>query len=299
VKSYTKIRTDYGTHTKNTSSANLTWGDSMMNDYHRRLLTKVDWPFLKRTRTLTTVASTDFLNLPYDTDQVESVTVTVGSTLHQPKPSPSRKHWDDLHYTSYTSDIPEYWFIYNGQLGLWPTPATSGNTITLNVKIRAVDLSVADYTTGTITTATNGDETIVASATTFTYPMVGRWLRITQDDGTDSGDGLWYEISAITNTTNLELVRKYGGTSIVAGSQAYTIGMMPLLPEAFHDLPEQHASFMYWAKEKDSTRASAFKTLRDESITDLQTAYSINDLSMVIDDGEDGVIVNPNLIVNL
>lgn len=299
MKSYSELRTDYGIDTKNTASANLTYGDRVMNDFHKRLLAKADWPFLHRLRTATTVASTTFVNLPYDVDQVESVFVTVGSTRHNPKPAPNRAFWDELHYSTYDSDTPEYWFVYNGQIGLWPRPSTAGNTISINAKIRAVDLNVADYTTGTITTATNADETIVGSTTVWTYPMTGRWLRVTLDDGTDAGDGVWYEISSVTSNTALELVRKYGGTSIVAGSQAYTIGMMPLLPEAFHDLPELHGAFRYWSKEGDLKRAASFKTQRDDGITDLFRTYSLEDLSMVVDDGDDDYIVNPNLRIEL
>jgi len=298
MKSYTTLRTDYGVDTKDTTSANLTYGDRIMNDFHRRLLALADWPFLHRLRTATTVASTTFVNLPYDIDQVESVFVTVGSTRYSPKPSPSRQHWDKLHYSSYSSDTPEYWFVYNGQIGLWPRPSSSGNTISINGKIRVQDINTADYTTGTITTATVSDETIVASGTTWTYPMTGRWLRITQDDGTDSGDGLWYEISSVTNTTNIELVRKYGGTSIAAGSQAYIIGMMPQLPEAFHDLPEIYGAYRYWSKEKDD-RKNDFKVMLSEGISSLFRTYGVNDVSMVLDDGGDDQIINPNLVINL
>src|SRR5574343_12574 len=115
MKSYTELRNDFGIDTKNTASANLSWGDRTMNSYHRRLLAKADWPFLKRLRTATTEASTTFVNLPYDVDQVESVFVTVGTTRYNPQPAPSRKFWDDLHYSVQTSDTPQYWFVYNGQ----------------------------------------------------------------------------------------------------------------------------------------------------------------------------------------
>lgn len=299
MKSYTTLRNLYGVDTKNTSAANLLYGDQVMNDFHRQLLSKADWPFLHRLRTASTVASTTFVNLPYDVDVVEDIFVTVGSTRYTPKPAPNRKFWDELHYSSYNSDTPEYWFVYNGQIGLWPQPSSSDNVISMNVKIRVVDLNVDDYTTGTIVTATNDDETIVASGTTLTYPMAGRWLRITLDDGTDSGDGLWYEISSITNTTTLELVRKYGGTSIVAGAQPLIIGMMPVLPEAFHPLPEIYGAFRYWSKEKDTERAATFKSILNDDLSNLFTTYGLTDLSMVVDDGSDDFIINPNLTISL
>lgn len=298
MKSYTILRNLYGVESKNTSSANLSYGDQIINDFHRKLLSMADWPFLHRLRTATTVAATSFVNLPYDTDQVESVFVTVDSTRYNPKPVPSRKFWDDLHYSTVNSDTPEYWFIYNGQIGLWPIPVTAGSTISLNTKIRVSDLAVADYVTGTITSIANGATTVTLSGTTLTYPMVGRWIKITLDDGTDSGDGLWYEIASITDTTHLELVRPYGGTTIAAGSQAFTIGQMPILPEAYHGLLPSYAAYRYWSKEKDE-RAIELKNMVSEGISGLFKDYSINDLTMVVDDGNDDFIINPNLTLML
>jgi hypothetical protein len=302
MKSYTTLRNLYGKDTKNDVAANLTYGDQIMNDYHRRLLSKADWPFLLRLRTATTVASTTFVDLPYDADQVESVFVTVSSTRYTPNPAPSREFWDKLHYSTYTSDTPEWWFVYNGQLGLWPQPSSSGNTITLNAKIRVQDLNIADYVTGTIDIITNGDETVTGDSTVWTTPMVGRWLRVTHSDtATASGDGIWYEISSRASNTELELVRPYGGTSLItAAAGAYVIGMMPLLPEAFHDLPEMYGAYRYWTKEKDTNRATFFRNELSVGESDLFTAYGFQDLSMVIDEGiDDRSIINPNLIVTL
>jgi len=298
MKSYTTLRTDYGIDTKNTSSANLTYGDNKMNDFHRRLIAKADWPFIHRLRTAVTAANTTFVELPYDVDQVESVFVTVSGTRYNPKPAPSREFWDQLHYSVQTSDTPEYWFVYNGQLGLWPRPATASNVISINAKIRVIDLGIADYTTGTIVSITNGDETLTGSGTSWTSQMVGRWVRITHADTALTGDGVWYEIGSVTDTTHLETVREYGGTSIAAGSATYTLGQMSLLPEAYQDLPEIYAAHRYWHKEQDE-RATEFKNLLDEGIRDLFKTYGVNDLSMVLDDGGDESILNPNLTISL
>lgn len=300
MKSYTTLRNLYGKESKDESDENLIYGDEIMNDWHRTLLSKADWPFLNRLRTAKTKASTSFVALPYDVDLVQSINVVVSSTTYTPRVAPNRKFWDQLHYSTYNSDIPEWWFVQDGKIGLWPQPSTSDNAINITARIRVPDINVADYTTGTITTATNDDETIVGAASIWTTPMTGRWLRITSDDGADSGDGLWYEIASVTDATNLELVRKYGGTSIAGGSQAYTIGNMPLLPEAFHDLPVKYAAFRYWSKENDEARKNSFKEMVEDGIRDLISSQGMNDLSMVIDDGDDdNFIINPNLTVTL
>lgn len=297
MKSYTTLRNLYGKDTKNISSDNLTYGDEVMNDFHKKILSKADWPFLHRLRTAVTVADTSFVVLPYDCDMVESVFVTVGSTRYTPKPAPSREFWDELHYSSVTSDTPEYWFIYNGELGLWPTPATADNVISINCKVRPRDLNIADITTTTITTLANGSTALTVNAG-LTVQMTGFWIRPTFSTTANTGDGTWYELSSVTNATTGALVRKYGGTSIAAGTAACTIAQMPLLPEAYHYLPEVYAAYRYWSKEKDS-RASIFKNELEEGIASLTREYSMGDLSMIIDDLCDAPIINPNLTIEL
>jgi len=297
MKSYTQLRTLYGKDTKNTSTDNLSYGDEVMNDFHKKILSKADWPFLHRLRTALTVADTDFVALPYDVDQVESVYVDVSNTRYNPKPCPSREVWDKLHESEVSSDTPEWWFIYNGEIGLWPTPVTSDNTIYINAKIRARDLNTADITTSTITTLANGSTALTVSAG-LTTQMVGFWIRPTFSTTANTGDGTWYELSSITNATTGVLVRKYGGVSIAVGTAACTIAQMPLLPEAYHYLPEVYGAYRYWSKEKDS-RASIFKNELEEGIANLFREYSIGDLSMIIDDLGNDFLINPNLTIEL
>jgi len=388
AKSYTKLRSDYGDDTKNTTSANLTYGDTKMNDFHRRLLAKANWPFLHRTRILTTVAplttftgatsdlctvSGDTVNIatgvevvlttsgtlpaglsistryfiifqsastfelattkarafagtqiditdtgtgthtmtlavqdnfqavPFDIDQIETMFILVSSTRYPVIPAPSKAFWDKLHYSSYNSDTPEYWFMEDGRFKIWPRPISDGNVISIDGKVRVQDLGIADYTTGTVDIATNGSLELTGSSTVWTTPMTGRWIRITHSDtATASGDGQWYEINAVESNTVLTLRRPYGGASLTTGaSAAYIIGQMPLLPESYHDLIVQYGAFRYWTKEEQVARALTFKTMFDEGMVDFFATYANNDLTMVLDDGFDDFIVNPNLFINL
>ena len=296
MKSYSDMRTDYGVESKNTSVTNLTYGDGIMNGWIRRLLAKADWPFLHRLRITTTTGSATFVNLPYDVDQVESVFVTSGSTRYSPLPASSRKFWDELHYSSISSDVPEYWFIYNGQIGLWPTPATTGNVISLNAKVRVIDLNTADIT-GTVVTLTSGS-TAVELTGGLTDQMVGFWIRPTYATDDNKGDGVWYEIASVASGTAATLVRSYGGNTIAAGTATCTIGQMSLLPETFQSLPVEYASFRYWSKEKDE-RAKSYALLVNDGVKDLMAAYSVSDLGFVLDSGEDSIVANPNLFINL
>lgn len=300
MRSYTNGRAQYGTWTKDTSTANLSDGDANANDFYRKICAMKDWPFLERLRTLSTTASTQFTTLPYDCDLVRSIyVIPTGQTMrYTPKEVPSREYWDQLNLSTFTSDIPEYYYVFAGQLGLWPTPASTSNTIGVVQKTRVIDLSVADTTSITVTAIANGATTVTVSGSA-TLMMAGQWIRITYTGGaSNTGDGVWYEIASVTNATTIVLTRAYGGPTIAAGSAACTIGQMPLLPEAFHDLPWKGAAGMYWEKEIDP-RAGSFKQGYDEDVKTLVRTYSSPTTNMVIDSGEDDALLNPNLTIRL
>lgn len=310
MRSYTSGRNQYGRWSKNTTSVNLTDGDLVANDTYRHICAMKDWPFLERVRTLSTTANTQFKNLPYDCDQVREVSVLpLGSTYRRtPKLSPSPEHWDQLNMSTFTSDFAEWYFIRNGQIGLWPIPATTGGTITIDQKTRVIDLSIADITSSTVASIANGATTLTVSAGLVNM-MTGMWINITYNPGvTNTGDGVWYEIASVTSSTVLELVRAYGGTTISAGTAACTIAQMPLLPEAFQDMPWLRAAGMYWMKESDS-RSEAFLsqygtepaagTPATGLIGTLIKSYSSPTTSMVIDGGDEQPIINPNLVITL
>lgn len=299
MRSYTAGRNQYGVWTKNTNSTNLTNGDAVANDAYRQICAIRDWPFLERVRTITTTANTQFKNLPYDCDQVREVSVIPNgqTTRFTPRLSPSAEHWDKLNLTPFTADQPTWYFIRNGQIGLWPTPAQTGNTIYITQKTRVIDLSVADVTSITVSAIANGATTMTVSGSLTTL-MAGMWIRITYTGAANTGDGFWYEIASITNSTTLELVRAYGGTSISGGTAACTIGQMPLLPEAYQDMPWLSAAADYWAKEDDSRYEyymAKYKVLSDQ----LEKVWSSPTTSMVIDDGRPDEIINPNLTISL
>jgi len=298
MKSYTNLRSLFGTLTKNTTTANLTLGDELINDEHRHLCSLRDFEFLHRPRTITTVASTQFYALPYDVDTIDSISVTVGSYTYTPRPVRSRSDWDRVNVTSVLSDIPELFYVYNGQVGLFPKPATGSNTITVNAKIRPVDLNTADITTTTITTLANGSTALTVSAG-LTAKMVGFWIRPTFSTTANTGDGQWYEIASVTNATTAVLARGYGGTSIAVGTASCTVAQMPLLPEVFHDTPAYLAAATYWEVQGDNKRSSSFRAKYERDKVSLLAQYSSYITDVVLDDGEDTQFTNPNLYISL
>lgn len=298
MRSYTSGRSLYQSLTKNSAAANLTLGTDRANDYYKKIGAMKSWPFLDRTRTILTTGGTQFKPLPYDVDKVKEVSLTIGTTRYVLKNSPSREHWDHLNLTSFTSDIPVWYYVTNGQMGIWPTPATSSNTITITARVKVIDLSIADYTTGTIVSIANGATTVTGSGTSWTSQMTGRFIRITLLDTANTGDGQWYEISSVTSTTTLELVRSYGGSAISAGSAAYTIGQMPLLPEEIHDIPWIKAIADYWRKENDE-RVITWDQEYATGIKQLESTWSSATDDYVIDNGTEKAVINPNLTIQI
>jgi len=300
MKTYTQLRNLYGKRTKNVSTANLTLGDDTINDEIALLCARKDFAFLHKARTFLTTANTQFKPLPYDIDTVESVSVTIGTKVYTPKLIANREQWDKLNQVQFTSDFPRFAYVYDGQVGLWPTPATSNNTVTVNGKIRPVPLSIADITSTTITTLANGSTALTVSAG-LTTQMSGFWIKPTLSTTANTGDGRWYEISGVTNATTGTLVRAYGGVSITAGSAACIIGQVPILPEAFHETPVWKAASDYWFQEGDDRRGLSFARKYEEGVKLLDTQYTAFITDPVLDEGIWGEtdIINNNLTVSL
>ena len=278
----------HGDLTGNTGTTNLAFGKRAHNDAIRQLLGQpYDWDFLEEEATDVTVAAQAAYQLPYNVDKVRSVTITVGTTVWPLMEANSRLEWNLLKESPYTSDIPSKFFVTNGNLEIYPTPASSSNVITIEYKKGIRDLSVVDYTTGTIT-ATNGSAAIVGSGTTFTAAMVGRYIKV-------NADNYWYEIAGFTDTTHVTLRKKFQGTT--AAAAAFTIGEMPVLPEVYHDLPAYKGAAEYWMKEGELQRANAYQDKFEKGMARLAADHGNKTTQVGI---EDTILVrNPNLYITL
>lgn len=301
---YTGRRNLFGSLAGDSSSGTLSVADTLMNNSERRVLSERRWPFLMRQYSFTTTASTQFKELPAYVGRVFSVYLTSGTTRRIPKEAPSREFWEKLNEsTNYTSNWPEWWYQFDGQLGLWPTPASSSLTVSINATRRAKDLSIADYSTGNIDIITNGSAAVTgAGSPGWTTPMAGRWLKVTPSNtAASSGDGQWYEISTIGSATTLTLLKSYQGTSLTTGAgAAYIIGEVGLLPEDYQILPIYDALRQYFVSIKpEQDRAQAFDRLFKELYVSLIQNWGSNSKNPVLDGGEDPRIINPNLTISL
>lgn len=306
MKTTTSYKKEFATFTGNASTTanttnsldNITWGLRMINDNIKYLATIF---YFNETSYLIpggTVASQQDYQLPGDFEQILNVTVKVGSVIYQPKESPSRQHWDSLNTIPYYSDFPQFYFIFNGKINLFPIPSSDSNVLTVNYKKRIVDLAMDDVTQTTssqtlaITTAT---ATVTASGSAFKSWMgISGWLQVPYSS-TDAanGDNRWYQISSITSGTILTLKNNYTGASLTGGS--FTIGDVPILPEDYQNIPLYNALRIYFStRVSDPVKAAEFKALYTEGFELLNQKYGSKSNSPILTD-TDTTVFNPNL----
>lgn len=293
MKTYTTMRNLYGTLTNNTASANLTLGDQLINDNIRYLTQK--FYLHERTKTDTTVASQQAYTLPYNYKRLTNVTITVGSYKWVPREITSREEWDRLNITTVTSNSVQYYYIYSNEINFYPIPSSSSNTITYHYKVRTRDLSIADYTTGTVS-ITTGTKVLTGSGTTFVADMVGRWIQITAP----TGDQEWYKILTFTSTTVLGLESNYNGATVSGGT--YTIGEVSILPEEFQDLPITYAVRQYYSSRvKDRTVYEMYKNMYDEryKMMELELGGKTDDAVVLSSGLYEEEQINPNFYISL
>lgn len=185
------------------------------------------------------IGAQQFYRLPPNYSKLKSVTITVGNLKWTPTEVLTREEWDKLNVFPYYSDIPNNFFIYpggdhGGQIGIWPIPSTTGNTITFNYKYRLPDLSIADVTNTASLAVTQNSSTVTDSGASWTTTknsqLESRWIKINDP----KGDGLWYQIASIDSTSSLTLFQPYQGVTVSTGTGV--TGQMPLLMEDFQDM---------------------------------------------------------------
>ncbi len=188
--------------------------------------------------TAITVGGLQFYPLPPNYSKLKTITITIGNLKWTPSEVQSRIEWDKLNVFPYYADIPDKFFIFpggdhNGQIGIWPIPSTTGNIITFAYKFRVPDLSIADYTTGTVSVS-NGSTVFTGSGTVWTPTTnpqnESRWVQVSET----KGDNLWYQVASVDTATGITLYGQYNGITVSGGS--YTLGQMPLIAEDFHDM---------------------------------------------------------------
>lgn len=217
--------------------------------------------FLEAVKTMTTIATEETYQIPNGFRKlidmyIHNGTGTSSDTIYAPRMIFDPTLWKRILQTRLgTQEVPYFTYVENKTFKIQPIPSVTGNLMVLRGRLQTRDLSVADYTTGTIASIANGATAIVGSGTTWTADMIGRYIQINDASG---GDGFWYEIGTFTSATSIGLVKPYEGVTLAAGSAIYIIGQCSPIPEAYDVGIVYRATALYWDNQGDLTRGKSY-----------------------------------------
>lgn len=241
--------------------------------------------------------------IPANISKIKNDTITIGQLRYSPAPVQTRAEWDLINFLPYTSDIPNYYFIWNGAVEIFPIPSTTGNIGTFNYKTRVPNLSYSDYTTGTLNTGgmVSGSYDVTGLATSWaggTFPVgtdiTYQSLYIRAD--MPYGDGIWYPIQKFNSNTSLTLALPVVSAPNITSATTYTIGQIPLLQEDFHDMLVYGALMVYFTSiVKDKDKYTLYKDLYDSRLKLLEDYAGTKQVT--VDLGQPPQQVNPNLFI--
>lgn len=119
--------------------------------------------------------------------------------------------------------------------------------------------------TATITVGTEeGGSIVTGDSTAWTTGMAAnRYIKITPTSAANGGDGYWYEVQEVIDTTHIALTKEYEGTAISAGTAAYTLGEMSVIPEAYDIAVLYRTIAIYWREKDNKEKADYWWKLYD------------------------------------
>jgi hypothetical protein len=250
------------------------------------------------TTAISTVGVQDY-PIPANVSKIKNNTINVGQIKYQPTPIMTRAEWDMVNMLPYTSDIPNYFYIYGGKFSVFPIPSTTGNIMSFNYKTRVADLSYTDVTANTLATMTAGSTTVTGTSTTWNtvFPVgvdiSSQNLHIRADVST-GGDGIWYPIRQFNSATSLTLSVPVVSAPNISASTTYTIGQLPLLSEDFADMLIYGALMTYFGSiQKDTDSFNKYEKLYKERLVLLEDYAGTKTVN--VDLGAEPATVNPNL----
>lgn len=303
MRTYSDYLSQYLNITNDPSAENTALAPILINDSIRTVcnIQGGKLRFLEATEDMTTVADQEAYYIPNKFRKLIDMYVYSGvgtstDTIYMPEMVFDPTKWKLIKaYRLGTQDVPYFTYVENQQFRIQPIPSTTGNKITLRGRLNIKDLSIADYTTGSIVSIANAGTAVIGTGTTWTQDMIGRYIRITETSAANGGDGFWYQIGGWTDATHISLLKPYGGTSITAGTASYTIGQCSAIPEAYDVSPLYRAIALYYQKQ-DPTLSKSFWSQYDGGMeAGYSKEYGGVILQMIDNEGEteEGAYIPP------
>lgn len=253
--------------TGDTATAQLVTFKRDINEGGAMFLNRLGRKFNKEYKTTSLVADQQYYQMPSDVIRVSEIRVLNGTNYYTPQLITSEQKWNEINSSTVTGNYPIYYYIRGfNEIGLYPIPSSAvSNGLVVSFEPQHVDLTQADYSTGTVT-VTNGSVTLTHSGTGFTPQMVGRYLQVT--DGTD---GKWYRIASYTSTSVLSLENYYDGIS--GSGRTFRIGEVMKIPQAYQDAPVYYAVDRYYLTQNDQDSSDRFSMRFNNKVRSAKETY--------------------------
>lgn len=238
----------------------------MGNIGYRRAMKLFGRQFEERTKTSSTTAAQQYYQLPIDYSILKTITVTVGTQKLPLEEIKGQARWDDLNrMTNMTNGRPTHYFvrlnsgIAGDEVGIFPTPSTSGNVVTLVYEAIPKAIGVPAYTTGTINVANQGIS-VTGIGSAFTSQMIDRYFQVS----IPYGDGNYYRITGVNSPTSINLQNYYEGP--IATNVAYSIFELFALPEEAQMIPVYFTMWQYYLMRQNPESVKLYKGLHDDDL---------------------------------
>jgi len=290
MKSFTQTYTDCQNITKDSSTDTLALFKTWINDSIHKVLSLSDWNFNKDAKTYTSVAQQQDYDTPYNAAKIDYVRIYMGGVYYTPKEIKSGTLWQQINYVPVYSDVPQLYHISNRtrKICIYPIPSSTDQTIKIGYTKRVRDLSVADYTTGTITTVAN-DNTITGAGVTWVNKMAGRYINITNTS--EVIGGMWLEIVSLVPASSTLEVRENMPVAVVGAS--YTIAEMIPFMDGFEDIAYWYALDKFYQMKEMPTMAREYERMWKESLDEM-LARDLRSCEDVLEKETPVEILDPN-----
>jgi len=155
---YSQSLSLYQTYTKNTSATNQTLGATLYNDSLRTIcsINGGKWPFLETEEIVRTIADREYVTIPNNIRKVMSFRYVQGTDPNTdanviPRMIFDSSAWERvLQARLGSSSWPYFAYQKDRRLVFRPIPSTDDNLIAVRGRLNVTDLSIADYSTGSI-----------------------------------------------------------------------------------------------------------------------------------------------------
>lgn len=225
-----------------------------------------------REKTFSIEGDQQWYQMPEDCIKPKTIVITIGGIDYPLDEISDPDTWNIMNRDRATerSDFPRFYHIKGAdQFGIFPIPSSdvaNGGTIRYEPRMRR--LVASDYITGSVA-LTNDSAAVVGTGTTFTAKMVGRTLLV--EDEADL-DGIGYTIDSFTDATHITLENFYMGNS--GTGLSYRIGVVPHLPDEFHESLVDYACYRGYKRRRDRALARDSKDAFDQAIILCRDSYS-------------------------